>query len=304
MKDSTKGNLALLLTAIIWGSGFIAQKLGMNTVPPLAFNSGRQVLAALVLLPVLLINLRRNHYLDKAVLGEDKFRLRVRRMLLAGLVCGIFMTFGSMMQQLGLVTVSAGKSGFISTLYIVMVPILGSLLGSKIHIKSIVCVAIAVLGFSFLSLSEGFGSASIGDWLSLLGALGFALQIIAVNHFVDQDNDILISVLQMAFCGIVGMTISIFVEHPSIAQFSAGLPVILYSVIFPTAIGYTLQITGQKYTDPTTASLLMSLESVFAAIFGAIFLRETMTQHELLGCALIFLAIILDQAPLPSIRRN
>ena len=295
MSDKFKGNTALLLTAVVWGTGFIAQKLGNEVMPPMTFNAVRQIMAALVLCPIMMMGLRKSHYLSSLKNSEEQLGFRKRKLLKACAFCGTFLMIGTMTQQIGLLTVSAGKSGFISALYIVFTPILGIVIGKRVNIKTFACVIVAMAGFALLSLRGGLGNTTPGDWWTLVSAVAFGAQITAVNAFVDRDNDLIISVLQMAFAGVVGLIIAIIVEHPNMSQLGAGIPVLLYATFLPTATGYTLQIVGQKYTDATTAALLMSLESVFAAIFGALFLKEFMTPMELLGSAVIFVAVVADQ---------
>lgn len=301
MSDRFKGNTALLLTAVVWGTGFIAQKLGNEVMPPMAFNAIRQLMAAVVLCPIMLFGLKKSRYLSKEN-NDSTLAFRKNKLKKAFVLCGIFMAIGTMTQQIGLVTVSAGKSGFISALYIVFTPIISVVVGSKVSKKTFACVALAMAGFALLSLRGGLGNTTPGDWWTLISAVGFAAQITAVNAFVDKDNDLIISVLQMLFAGLVGIAFSLVLEHPTWAQVQAGIPAILYSTFVPTAIGYTLQIVGQKFTDSTTAALLMSLEAVFAAIFGAIFLKEVMSAMELLGCLVIFIAVVIDQVDLKEIR--
>lgn len=302
MSDKFKGNVALLLTAIVWGTGFIAQKLGNEVMPPMAFNAIRQLMAALVLCPIMLLGLKKSGYLNKEKNSEQALAYRKSKLLKAFIFCGMFMAIGTMTQQIGLVTVSAGKSGFISALYIVFTPIISIVIGNRVSKKTFVCVAVAMAGFALLSLRGGLGNTTPGDWWTLVSAVGFAAQITAVNAFVDRDNDLIISVLQMLFAGLVGIIFAFIFEHPTMAQVQAGIPAILYSTFVPTAIGYTLQIVGQKFTDSTTAALLMSLEAVFAVIFGAIFLKEFMSGMELLGCLVIFIAVVVDQVDIRDIR--
>lgn len=298
MSNKFKGNIALLITAFVWGTGFIAQKFGNDILPPMAFNAIRQVFASIVLLPILAFNLKSTGYLSKDKVSIQELSQRKKTAIKGGIVCGIFMLGGSVLQQIGLLTVSAGKCGFITALYIVITPFFSIILGNKVKLKTFVCVIIAIVGFGFLSLRGGLSGTTIGDWLSLLGAFCFAAQIVAVNYYVDDGNDIMISVLQMAFCGIIGITLSLIFEHPAMADIIKCMPVILYSTFIPTAMGFTLQIVGQKYTDSTSASLIMSLESVFSVILGALILHEYMEPMELFGCALIFAAVILDQTEL------
>lgn len=295
MKDRTKGNIALLLTAIVWGTGFISQKLGNEVMPPMTFNAVRQLMAGMVLTPLMLHGFRKSGYLDPARSSAEEIEERKSRLIKAGIICGIFMLIGTDTQQIGLLTVSAGKSGFISALYIVIVPFFTVLLGEKVRMKSVFCIIMAMVGFAIMSLQGGLGGTTPGDWLTLVSATGFAAQIVAVNQYVDKDNAIAISCLQFYFCGIVGLLIAILVEGPTFAAVFAGLPILLYQTFGPTATGYTLQIVGQKYTDSSTAALIMSLEAVFAAIFGALFLKEMMSAREIVGAAVILAATIIGQ---------
>lgn len=304
MSNKFKGNTVLLITAIVWGTGFIAQKLGNEVLPPMTFNAVRQLMAALVLCPVLAISLKKSGYLSKQKNTVSQLSFKKSKLIKGGLTCGLFMMIGTMCQQIGMVTVSAGKSGFISAIYIVFVPLFSVVLGNKVKPKTFACIALALAGFALLSLKGGLGGATVGDWLTLLSAAGFAAQIVTINAFVDKHNDIFLSVIQMGFCGTVGLLIAVLAEHPSMSAIGECMPILLYSTFVPTAIGYTLQIVGQKFTDSTTAALIMSLEAVFAAIFGAIFLAERMAGRELLGCVVIFVAVILDQIDLRTIIRK
>ncbi len=295
MKDKTKGNIALLITAIVWGTGFIGQKLGMEDLPPLAFNGIRQLLAAMVLMPIMLRNIKSTGYFDRREHSAVSISFRKKKLVKAGVVCGFLMVLGTNLQQVGLLTVSVGKSGFISAVYIVLVPIVGIFFGRRIGFKTISCCILAMAGFAFLSLKGGLGGTTPGDWLTLASAASFALQITAVNCFVDKDNDVIIATLQMVFTGIFTLGLSLIFENATWEGFIASIPVILYTGLIPTAIGYTLQITGQKYAEPTTAAFLMSLEAVFAVVFGAIILGESMDARETIGAILIFTSNILIQ---------
>lgn len=295
MSDKTKGNLILLLTAILWGTGFISQKLGNEVMPPMTFNAVRQLMAGVVLTTLVLRGLRSSGYLSLQNNTVVRIRERKKMLLKAGVLCGIFMLIGTATQQIGLLTVSAGKSGFISSIYIVFTPLFSVIVGSKVKRRTVICIAIAMLGFAVMSLKDGFSGTTPGDWLTLVSAAGFAAQIVAVNCFVDKDNAVIISQLQFFFCGALGLVIAFIMEGPSLAAVLAGVPVLLYQTFVPTAGGYTLQIIGQKYTDSSTAALIMSLEAVFAMIFGAIFLHEVMSVREMAGAAIIFAATILGQ---------
>lgn len=295
MSDKNKGNLLLLLTAVLWGTGFISQKLGNEVMPPMTFNAVRQLMAAVVLTPVAMRGLRSSGYLSPKRSSREQIDYRKKRLLKAGVFCGLFMLIGTATQQIGLLTVSAGKSGFISSIYIVFTPLFSVFVGSKVKRRTVMCIALAIFGFGVMSLQGGLGGATSGDWLTLVSAAGFAAQIVAVNCFVDKDNAVLISQAQFFFCGIAGLIIAIIAEGPTLGALMAGIPVLLYQTFVPTAGGYTLQIIGQKYTDSSTAALIMSLEAVFAMIFGALFLHEVMSVREIAGAAIIFAATIIGQ---------
>lgn len=295
MSDKNKGNLLLLLTAVLWGTGFISQKLGNQVMPPMTFNAVRQLMASVVLTPIAMRGLTTSGYFSPKISTQNQIAYRKKRLLKAGVLCGLFMLIGTATQQIGLLTVSAGKSGFISSIYIVFTPLFSVIVGSKVKKRTVICIALAMIGFAVMSLQGGLGGATAGDWLTLVSAAGFAAQIVAVNCFVDKDNAVLISQAQFFFCGAVGLVIALAAEGPTLAALLAGVPVLLYQTFVPTAGGYTLQIIGQKYTDSSTAALIMSLEAVFAMIFGALFLHEIMDAREIAGAAIIFAATIIGQ---------
>lgn len=290
-----KGNVLLLLTAIMWGSGFISSKLGNDAMPPTTFNAVRQLMAAAVLAPIALYSIRRSAYLSKESNSYEQISYRRTKLLKAGLVCGLFLLIGSLCQQIGLLDVSAGKSGFITSIYIVFTPLFTTIIGTKVSRRTVICIAMAMIGFALMSLKSGLGGATRGDWLTLISAAGFAAQIVAVNCFVDKDNPIIISQLQFLVSGAIGLVIALIVDGFVLPAVIAGIPVLLYQTFVPTAGGFTLQTIGQKYAEPSTAALIMSLEAVFAMIFGAIFLNEMMSVREIIGAAIIFAATIIGQ---------
>lgn len=290
-----KGNLLLLLTAIMWGSGFISQKLGNEAMPPMTFNAVRQIMAGVVLMPLSLHLLRRSGYLSTELNTREQVNYRKKKALIAGLICGLLLLIATNTQQIGLLTVSAGKSGFISSIYIVFTPLFSVAVGSRVNRRTALAIALAMIGFALMSLRGGLGGATRGDWLTLISAAGFAAQIVAINCFVDKDNAVLISQLQFLVCGAIGLVIALIVDGFMLPAVIAGIPVLLYQTFVPTAGGYTLQTIGQKYAEPSTAALIMSLEAVFAMIFGALFLHEVMSAREIAGAAIIFAATIIGQ---------
>ena len=298
MSNKTKGNLILLLTAMLWGSGFISQKFGNSFMPPMTFNAVRQLLSGVVLIPIVMRSFAKSGYMSEACNTADEIDQKRRKLRKGGVLCGLFLLIGTATQQIGLLTVSAGKSGFITSLYIVIVPLLSVVIGSKVSRKAVICVVVAMIGFAVMSLRGGLGGATAGDWLTLVSASAFAAQIVAISLFVDEGNAVKLSQLQFFFSGAGGLVIAIIMEHPSPAAILAGLAPLLYQAIVPGAGGYTLQMVGQQYTDSTSAALIMSLEAVFATIFGTLVLRELMSARELLGAAIIFAAVIISQIEL------
>ena len=304
MSNKVKGNICLLVTAILWGTGFIAQKLGMGIMSPLLFNGIRLILASLVLLPLMMKEINSAEMFSHERFSEEAIAAKKGNIIKGSLICGLFLAAGGNLQQTGLVTVDVGKSAFISVLYVVIVPILSLFAGKKIEKKIWLSVALAIAGLAMLCLKHSSGGITVGDMVTLASALFFALQIVAVNHYITVTNAIVLSVAQMIVSGAVSIVLSFILEDPSIAQITACALPLCYSALIPTAIGYTLQIIGQKYTSATIASLLMSLEAVFSAILGAVFLHESMTAQEWTGCAVIFAAIVLAQVQLPAADNN
>ena len=304
MSNKLKGNLLMLITAMAWGSGFAARKLGTEGFPPIAFNGLRMLGAALVLLPMAMIGLKKSGYLSREGQSYKKYKFHVYRVVAGGVACGLFLTLASTMQTIGLETASAGKSGFITSLYVVITPLFARVFGKKIKKKTWACIVVAMIGFALLSLNEGLGSVHACDIELLIGAAGFAAHIITVNKFVDKGNDIILTVVQLGLCGILELIYAIPAEQPTLTQFVGCVPALLYSVIVSGAIGYGLQIVGQKYTDSTSSALILGLESVFSAVFGAIVLGEMMAFRELLGCLLIFASVIYNQVDIADLKRR
>ena len=289
------GPICLLICALIWGLAFTAQSVGMEYVGPYTFQATRCVLAVVVLIPVFktadLINKKRGVY--KKPTKEDNLLL-----LKGGIVCGIFLSIGTNFQQVAIQYTTVGKAGFLTSLYLIIVPILGLFMHKKVSLRVWLCVMLAAVGLYFLSL---FGKESMvfefGDILLLVCALGFAFQIIAVDKYAPHVDCIRLSALQFFVCGIVSWTLAFVFETVNINDiFAAGLS-IAYAGIMSCGGAYTLQIIGQKHCEPTIATLLMSLESVFALLGGVVILHQIPTPIEALGCALVFIAVICAQLP-------
>lgn len=295
MSKKLRGNLLLLLTALIWGSAFVAQSAGMEYVQPFTYNGIRTILGGLALLPVVVLTRR----LRPAAQHPDAAAQKAidRASVKAGLICGVFLAIASSFQQYGVSMTTAGKAGFITALYIVIVPLLGVFIKKKIPSVVWGCVAIAVAGFYLLCVKEGF-SVSTGDLLVLCCAFFFSLHIMAIDHFTAGLVDgLLMSCVQFLTSGGITLVLMLLFDKPVWANIWAARWTILYAGVLSCGVGYTLQILGQKDTDPTVATLIMSLESVFAALFGWLLLHETMTRAEELGCVLVFAAVIISQLP-------
>lgn len=291
------GNLMLLITAMIWGAAFVAQSEGMKYIGPFTFNCLRTMLSALTMLIVMpLLKAAAPAVMSDPppVPGRDQ----KRDLILGGVLCGVCLCVASSLQQAGLKTSSAGKAGFITALYIVIVPLLGLFLKKKVGIPVWIAVAIATVGMYLLSVAKGNGfGISQGDFLLFLCAVGFSLHILVIDHFSPLTNGVKLSCIQFFTASVLSMAFMLIFEPIDFAAIRQCLLPIAYAGIMSGAGGYTLQILGQRYTDATVASLLMSLESVFAALAGWVLLKEALSPRELTGCVLIFAAILLAQLP-------
>ncbi len=298
-KEKIIGNLLLLLTSIIWGSAFVAQRIGMDFVGPFTFNGARFVLSALVLIPVIFFmnrGRRRTAAEEDEAQRQDESEAR-KTLLKAGIVCGIILFGGSTLQQFGLVFTTAGKAGFITALYILLVPIFSLVIKHRPGLKSWIGVAFGAVGLYLLCITEAF-TIDPGDLVVLVGAGFWALHLLVIDHFLTKVTDaVKLSFLQFGVCAGLSMIAALIFEEPSInALLQCAVPV-LYAGVLSGGVGFTLQIFGQKHTNPTVASLLLSMEAVFGAICGFLILNEIMSQREIFGCILMFCAIIISQLP-------
>lgn len=288
-------SLILLVTATIWGTAFVAQSVGMEHVGPFTFIAARFALGALALLPVILLQNRR---LKADGIGKGKMadgRAGSGKVLWkGGLLCGIALMSAASLQQVGIMRTTVGKAGFITAMYIIIVPILGVFMGRRIRPLIWGCVLLAAAGLYLLSMSGAFSLQS-GDALCLACAVIFAIQIMLVDHYVEVADGVRLSAIQFLTASALGTVMMLLFEHPSLsAVWNARVP-ILYAGIMSSGVAYTLQIIGQRGLNPTIASLIMSLESVIAAAAGFIFLHQTFTGRELCGCILMAAAIVLAQ---------
>jgi len=329
---NVRSSFVLVLTAFIWGMAFVAQRVGMDFIGPFLFVGIRMCLGALTLVIVLLVRgmIRSGRgnavaagaqagqkaggaAVPQAALGQGGAGgaggaargMDMRRLIKAGLVCGIVVFVGSSLQQVGLVFTTASKAGFLTTLYIVIVPLYGIALRHKTHWNTWISVLIAVVGLYFLCISESF-SIALGDLILLMGALFWAAHIMVIDHFVkglNQRDVLRLCIAQFVVAAALSLLFSPFLDrlfvHGSfeMADFMAAVPSLLYVGILSTGLAFTLQAVGQQGVSPSAASIIMSLEAVFSVIGGMLILHEALTLQEGLGCLLMFAAVILSQLP-------
>jgi len=277
----------LLSASLIWGVAFVAQSAGMQYVGPYTFTATRSVLAALGLGILILI-------LDKTGMKSKNTDKKV--LWRAGIILGVVMTIASNLQQVGLLTTSAGKAGFITSLYIVLVPMFGLFLKRRPHPMTWISVLIALVGLYFLSIRGDF-TMSQGDLLVLASALAFTVQILLVDHYSPKVDIIRLNCIQFSVMAILSAIPMMILEQPKMPAISDAWLTIVYAGLFSGCGAYTLQMMGQRRVEPATASLLLSPENVFSALAGWVILGQTLSLRELFGCALVFAAIISSQLP-------
>ena len=276
------GTLALLLAAVIWGSAFVAQRTGMEYNGPYTFNAVRCCIGSVAL------------GLASLVLPKKKEADR-RSTLIGGLCCGLCLFFATNFQQLGLVETDAGKAGFITTFYIVLVPVAGIFLGKRCGKITWLAVAMALAGLYFLCMTADSFSLRKSDLMVLLCALCYTVHILLVDRFVDKADGVRLSCIQFGICGLLSWIPAFCLEEPYLHNIALGYIPLLYAGLLSCGVAYTMQIVGQRHLRPAVASLIMSMESVFAVLSGWLILHERLSPRELLGCALVFAAVLLVQ---------
>lgn len=297
MKSETwKRSSMLLLTAFIWGIAFVAQSVGMDYVEPFTFNAVRSLIGGMVLIPCIFI-LRRINPPEKEM-QESKTDSRV--LVIGGILCGIALFAGSSLQQIGIAMYSAdtnvGKAGFITALYIIIVPLMGMFMKKRVSLSVWFGVLLALVGFYFLCVKDGF-SVEKADLIVLAGSLAFSFHILIIDYFTTRAEGVKLSCIQFFTCGLLCLVFMFLLEKPSVSAVWAARIPILYAGVMSCGVAYTLQIIGQKNMNPTVASLLLSLESVFSALAGWAILKQKLSVRELAGCVLVFVAIVLAQLP-------
>ena len=283
----------LLMTAMIWGFAFVAQRLGADYVEVFTFNGVRFLLGGLSLIPVIFLFEKRE---QEALVHNSRIKITV----FAGILAGLVLFTASALQQKGIeITGSAGRASFMTGLYTVLVPVFGILLGKKTTINVWIGAILAVVGMFFLCIVGENWTVSwqigYGDFVLLLNAVFWAIHILVIDRFVDRIYSLRFAMTQFVFCGILNFVIAFFTEDISLVMMQKAVIPILYCGLLSVGVAYTCQIIGQKTADPTYASIILSTESMFGALGGAIFLKEIMTTSGYLGCALIFAGVIISQ---------
>jgi len=285
-KKTIGSTLLLVLVAFIWGVAFVAQSTGMEYVGPFTFNACRFLIGGIVLVPYLCLTRQAKRQ------EEGKKKTAV----LGGICCGAVLSVASLLQQLGIAETTVGKAGFITALYIVIVPLLGIFLKRKLPWSVWVSVALAVIGMYLLCMTDGL-EVSRGDWYVFLCAVCFSFHILVIDYFSPKADGVMISCVQFFTAGIIAAVMMLLFEAPKVsAVVLAGVP-ILYAGVMSCGVAYTLQVVAQKNTDPVLASLILSLESVFSLLAGWVLLGQKLSPRELGGCGLVFCAILLAQVP-------
>lgn len=283
--QALRADFLMLITAMIWGTAFVAQRIGMDNIGPFLFTGLRFALGALALLPLVF------HQGRTAARHEPFLQ---RGLLLGGMSMGLALTVGINLQQVGLLFTSVTNSGFITGLYVIVVPLLGLALGHKTGLGTWLGAFLAVAGMGLLSIGEDFTVAS-GDWIQLAGAFVWGVHVLLVSFFVSRHDAIRLAFLQFATCALVSLLLALVFEEIDPANIWLAGPALLYGGLFAVAVGYTLQVVAQKHAIASHAAIILSLEAVFAAIAGALFLDESLTLRGYLGCVLMFIGMLAAQ---------
>lgn len=293
-KTQLKGVFILLITALIWGSSFVAQSVGMESVEAFTFNGIRTLLGAAVLIPFILVRDFIGN--KKSPVPKETKKKENKSLIIYGSIIGVILCVASNLQQQAFNYSTSGKIAFITAFYMLFVPFLGLFIHKKVPVLTWICVALGAVGLYFLCITdEGLSSINKGDILALLCAVFYAVHILAVEKFAPSIDGVKLSCVQFVVSGTISVILMFIFENPDINAIKTAAVPILYSGVMSCGIAYTFQIIGQKYTESTVASLLMCMESVFGVICGALILKEWLTDREWAGCVIMFTAIILSQ---------
>lgn len=292
MEKSLKGKILLLITAIIWGTSFVAQRVSMNFIGPFTFSGVRFLVGALSLLVAVFIfdGIERRKRQETGETSQEDKKILVK----GGISCGIVLFFAASLQQMGIVSTTAGKAAFITALYIVLVPILGLFLGKKAGRFVWIGVLLAIVGLYLLSIETGLQMGK-GDLIVLLGTVFWASHILVIDHFSPKVNGLKMSCIQFFVAGTLALICAFLLEPISWRTILSCWDTILYTGVMVVGVAYTFQILGQKSVNPSVAAIIMSLESVFGALSGFALLGETMLPREIVGCIFMFAAVLIAQ---------
>ncbi len=291
MSKQLRGSIILLVAAVIWGTAFVAQSEGMNSVGPFTFQASRMLLAFLFLLPVAAAV----HMFRKKGGGELPHAFLPTKLIGSAAISGVFLFIASSFQQVGMLYTSVGHAGFLTALYLLLIPILGLFFGKKVSLRLWLCIALALVGLWFLCMtSEGF-SMGVGDVLMILAALFFSFQIMSLDLLSKNYDGVQYSAVQMLTAGLLSLICTFIFETPTVEGIGAAAFPIAYAGIMSCGVAYTFQVIGQRHTHPTVASIIMSLEGVFAVLGGAVILAQVPTAFEIVGCVLMFAATVISQ---------
>ena len=303
MTNQTKNSMLLMLCALIWGTAFVAQSAGSG-MGAFSFLAGRSWMAVLVLIPTVKAFDALHHRQGRPD-GKPKTAAERKLLLKAGLMCGTLLFLASAAQQLGItLDPSTAKAGFLTAMYVVLVPVFGLFLGRKGSAQLWASMVIAVVGLYLLCMKNGFGGVETSDWILFSCAVLFSFQIMSIDHFSPLVDGVRLSLLQFIVVAVESTAAALLFETPTLAEFGANLLPIAYCGVLSSGAGYTLQILGQKNLNPAIASLIMCLESVFSALGGWLLLHQNLSFRESFGCVLLFAAVVLAQLPLGRLMRS
>lgn len=292
MKRELKASIMLFATAIIWGLAFVAQAAGMEHLGPLSFTASRCFVA------VVFLYLTYKFFMMKsASYREEKFDMK--RTLVGGSICGLVFTIAINLQQVSLIYTTAAKASFLTALYIVFIPVIGLFFGRRPSVKIILCIFLAMVGTYLLSIKGGL-KINRGDLIVILSALVFAIHILLLTKYSTNTNAVLVSLVQFAVCGVISLVGALVLEDISMEAILKSQATILYVGILSSGVGFTIQLMALKDLEPVVASMICSLESVFGALFGWLILSQEMTEREIFGAIIIFLATIFAQVPIET----
>lgn len=291
--------LLLLLAALIWGVAFVVQSVGMDYMGPFTFNGARFLMGSAVLVPVILFRRKKADPAGGGQARTDRSGAKEnagKAALMGGVCCGLALCPAALFQQFGILYTTVGKAGFITTLYIILVPLAGIFMKKTPSSRIWTGAALAAFGFYLLCIKEGF-SLSRGDALVFIGSVLFTVHILVIDHFSPKADGVELSCIQFLTAGVISSVLAFVFEKPELSALAEGIIPLAYAGILSSGVAYTLQVIGQRDTDPAVASLLLSMESVFSVLAGWMLLGQALSARELMGCALVFGAVILVQLP-------